>query len=104
MQEYWADFAADVFPGIALVLIGVASALPARSIVRHQRRGRARSAIGYLSGFALGLSVYILLSLIVGTVGEHGLLAAFLGPFIGMAHAKWKRPRRRPRRLVASTP
>jgi hypothetical protein len=99
MREYWAGFAADILPGVALILVGALSALPAHRIVRHQRRGRARSAIGYLSGFALGLSMSVLLSLKAGAPEEPGLLAAFFGPFVGMARAKWQRPQRRPRRF-----
>jgi hypothetical protein len=97
MREYWVRFAADVLPGVTLIFVGALSALPAHRIVRRQRPGRARSAIGYLSGFALGLSTSVLLGLIVGAAKETGLLAAFFGPFIGMARAKWERPIRRPR-------
>ena len=93
------DFVADVLPGVTLILVGSLSALPAYRIVRRQRPGRARSAIGYLSGFAVGGLTIVLLSSMAGPVHGSGLVGAFFGPFIGMARAKWKRPRRRPRRM-----
>ena len=103
MSEYWTDFAVEVLPGVALIIVGALAATPAYKILRHHRRGRACSAIGYLAGFALGVWTTVLLTVIVGAVEEPGLVAAFVGPFVGMARAKWELPQRRPRKLQAST-
>jgi hypothetical protein len=103
MGDSWVDFAVDVLPGVTLIIVGALAALPAYKILRRHRRGRACSAIGYLSGFALGVWTTVLLSLIVGAVEEPGLVGAFFGPFAGIARAKWERPQRRPRKFQAST-
>jgi len=91
-------------PGVALVWVAVMAAIPADMIAGRSRRGRARSAIGYLSGFGAGLATTLVLTAIVGSMNDDspevaklGLVGSFLGPFLGIAHASWRRPARRRR-------
>jgi hypothetical protein len=93
----------ETFPGIALVWITVMAALPAAKIVGRSRHGRARAAVAYLAGFGAGLVMTFALAGIVASMSEDsaelgtlGLLGSFLGPFLGMGRASWRRsPRRR---------
>ena len=55
--------AADVLPAGAFWVVAVLAAVPAFTITRRRRRGRARSAIAYLAGFFAGLIVTLGLSL-----------------------------------------
>ena len=97
--------ASDVLPAGAFWVVAVLAAVPAFTIMRRRRRGRARSAIAYLAGFFAGLIVTLGLSLGVqilvaadAQVFNAGVAAAFLGPFTGIVHGKLKRSaRRRPR-------
>jgi hypothetical protein len=96
----------EAIPGIALVWVTVMAAIPAHLIVAQSRRGRARTAVAYLAGFAAGLAMTAALAGIVASlredspaVAELGLLGAFLGPFAGMARAAWLRPARRTSKL-----
>ena len=92
----------ETFPGIALVWITVMAALPAAKIVGRSRHGRARRAIAYLAGFGAGLAMTFALAGIVASMSEDsvelgtlGLLGSFLGPFLGMVRASWRRTARR---------
>ena len=92
----------ETFPGIALVWITVMAALPAAKIVGRSRHGRARAAVAYLAGFGAGLVMTFALAGIVASMSEDsaelgtlGLLGSFLGPFLGMARASWRRSARR---------
>jgi len=101
----------EVAPGVALVWVSMAAAIPARLMLRASGRGRARSAIAYLSGFFVGIGTSVLLCLLLGTVVPDeaprietaGLIGALLGPLLGMARAKWLGPiRRKPSRAAKS--
>ena len=94
--------ASDVLPAIAFWLVALLAAVPAFSLMRKRKRGRARSAIAYLAGFFLGLLLTVLLAIAVTSILAvdspilgAGAAAAFLGPFTGIVHAKLRRPRRR---------
>ena len=92
----------DLLAATAFWFVVVLAALPAFSITRQSRRGRARSAIAYLAGFFSGLAATIGLSLVLATwlstpiaVFNAGATASFLGPFTGIVHAKLRRAMRR---------
>ena len=97
--------ASDLLPALAFWLVALLAAVPAFSIMRQGRRGRARSAIAYLAGFFLGLTLTVGLSFAAAALlaadyplFNAGVTAAFLGPFTGLVHAKLRRaPRRRTR-------
>ena len=98
------DMFREAIPGIALVWVAVMAAIPADRIVGRSRRGRARSAIAYLTGFGAGLAMTLVLAGIVASMSEDcpeiatlGLLGSFLGPFMGIGRASWRRPARRNR-------
>jgi hypothetical protein len=101
--------ASDLLAAIAFWVVALLAALPAFSIMRQAKRGRARSAIAYLSGFFTGLAATLALCLmgvavfaIVGALFKAGVAAAFLGPFTGIVHAKLRRTsRRRPKWAAA---
>jgi hypothetical protein len=98
--------ASDLLPAAAFWLVAVLAAVPAFSIVRQGRRGRARSAIAYLAGFFLGLAATVGLALAASLLTTEasffnaGVTAAFLGPFTGIVHAKLRRSARRGTKLV----
>ena len=92
----------EVMPGVVLVWVCVAAAIPAFRILLTSSRGRARSAIAYLSGFFTGIGTTVLLFMLIGVMAEDapqiggiGLLSALVGPLLGMARAKWRRATRR---------
>jgi hypothetical protein len=99
--------ASDLLPAAAFWLVAVLAAVPAFSIVRQSRRGRARSAIAYLAGLFLGLAAAVGLALAVASLSttdaspfNAGVTAAFLGPFTGIVHAKLRRSARRRTKLL----
>jgi threonine/homoserine/homoserine lactone efflux protein len=100
--------ASDLVPAVTFWLVAVLAAVPAFSVVRQGRRGRARSAIAYLAGFFLGLAATVgLVALAAASVitteasfFNAGITAAFLGPFTGIVHAKLRRSARRRTKLV----
>jgi hypothetical protein len=59
--------ASDLLPATAFWFVVVLAALPAFSIMRQSKRGRARSAIAYLAGLFFGLAATIGLSLALAT-------------------------------------
>src|SRR5215510_2073267 len=80
--------ASDVLPAIAFWLVALLAAIPAFSLMRHRKRGRARSAIAYLAGLFLGLMLTIVMAIVAAAVlaidspiFSAGAAAAFLGPF-----------------------
>jgi hypothetical protein len=92
----------EVMPGVVLVWVCVAAAIPAYRILLISSRGRARSAIAYLIGFFTGIGTTMLLFMLIGVmaedapqIGSVGLLGALIGPLLGMARAKWLRATRR---------
>lgn len=94
-------FILDVTPGVAFVVILFAAALTARALLRRSSRGRARAAIAYLAGLGAGVTstaaICILLEQLLDptpALGSIGLFASLVGPFAGMLHARWLRPRR----------
>src|SRR5262245_24480601 len=106
MNSYWSSLAVETSPGLTLALVAFLAALPPYNVLRQRGRGRARSAIAYLMGLAAGLACTVVLALVLRRLADPaavigaGLLAAFFAPFIGMARAKWERPRRPPRNPV----
>jgi hypothetical protein len=103
MHSSWSGLLIDVSPGVSLALVAVLSAGVAYGLLRQRRRGRARSAIAYLSGLAVGLSATVLLGLLLRShadmagICRAGFAGAFFGPFAGMLRAKWEGPARRKR-------
>ena len=103
MNSYWVSFVADVSPGIVMALVGFLAAVPPYVLLRTSSRGRARSAISYLCGLGAGLVATALLAALLGVFAdadailEAGLFSSFVCPFVGMARAKWDRPRKRSR-------
>jgi hypothetical protein len=101
---YRASFVVDVLPGVVLIASGYAAASAAFRIVRQSSRGRARSAMAWISGFAMGLLTMLLLSIAVPTphssasVSAEGIVGAFVGPFIGILYGRWVRPEKKRRR------
>jgi|SRR6185295_7859820 hypothetical protein len=102
---YRAAFVAEVVPGLILVASAFGAALPAFRVMRQSTGGRARSAMAWISGFLVGLMAATLLCVTLGNaadagspVAAGGLLGAFLGPFIGVARAKWLGPVKKKRR------
>ena len=106
MHTYLSSVLGDLLPGLVAVVIGVVAALPPYHALRRTGRGRARSSIGYLMGFAAGLAGTISILTILHLEGGHdavalaGLMGAFFGPFYGMFRAKRQR-KQRPRRRIA---
>jgi hypothetical protein len=103
---YRADLLAEVVPGAMLVACAFVAALPAFRLLRMSASGRARSAVAWIFGFLAGLAAAVLLSITIGegadpnaSVGASGLLGSFLGPFIGIVHAKLAGPVRKRRRM-----
>jgi len=105
----WPGFVAAIAPGVTLVLVAVMAALPPHGIMRRSRRGRARSAIAYLSGLVVGLITTTVLSAVLGSFVDDnralvsaGVLASFFAPFAGAAKALWSRNSAKPgrRRVV----
>ena len=103
MHAYWSSLVAETPPGLALVASTVLAGFVPYALLRATRHGRARTAIAYLSGLAIGLAVTVLLAVVTspyrdpGTIIGPGLLGAFFGPFIGMLRAKWEGPAKKRR-------
>lgn len=94
----------DAAPAVAVALAAVAAAWPAYTTLRRAKPGRARTSIAYLLGFFAGLAATWGMSAFAGvraaepaTIATAGMLAAFVGPFIGLVHAKLRGPMRRRR-------
>jgi fructose-specific phosphotransferase system IIC component len=107
----WWSFVAQVVPGVTLLLVGLIAAAPGYALARQARpprRGRARTAIAYLSGLFAGLFATVLVAWLgqelvePNAVAGSGLLSAFFCPFVGIARAKWERPRRRQPRVATA--
>ena len=111
---YRAGLIAEVVPGLVLVASSYLASLPAFRITRQSNRGRARGAMAWLCGFLTGVLATVILT---GTLDDvaaanaslsaTGLLGAFVGPFVGIAHGKWLGPikrRRRPAELREAGP
>jgi hypothetical protein len=103
---HWSSLVVDTAPGVALLLIGLIAAAPAYALVRQSQRGRARSAIAYLTGFLSGLLATTVLLQLGNVLVEPdaiagpGLFSSFFCPFLGIARAKWQGPRKRSQRGV----
>ena len=99
---YRTSFVVDVLPGVVLIASGYAAASVAFRIVRQSSRGRARSALAWISGFAIGLLTMLLLPIALPTshpsVSAEGIVGAFVGPFIGILYGRWMRPEKKKRR------
>lgn len=80
---------------LAVFLIAaVLAAIPPYYLLRRTDEGRARTAIAYLAGFAIGLAAVGLLPTRDVLLTQSALLAAFVGPFVGMARARYIRQRK----------
>jgi hypothetical protein len=99
-----ASFPVDVFPGVVLIVSGYVAALPAFRIVRRSNRGRARSALAWICGFASGLVAALLCSVAIPmphpsqSASAAGIVGAFTGPFIGILYGRWVRAERKKKR------
>jgi hypothetical protein len=88
-------------------IVGIIAALPAYSITHQSGRGRARSAIAYLSGLAVGILAAVVLFQALQTLalnltfGGAALAGAFFGPFVGLAWGAWVRSGRKRRKKTA---
>jgi hypothetical protein len=99
----------DLPPAALVVVVAVVSALPAYWTLRKGKPGRARSAVAYLTGFVPGLLATVAFGAMLEPLaaGETplalvGMIAAFIGPFVGMVHAKLAAPPRRKQRRPAN--
>lgn len=103
MNSYWSSLAVDTSPGLTLAMVAFLAAFPPYTLMRKSSRGRARSAVAYLTGLAIGLASTVLFTLLLRRMVDPaaiigaGLMGAFFAPFVGMVRAKWERPRRAPR-------
>ena len=100
---YRASFVVEVLPGVVLIASGYCAAFAAFRIMRKSSRGRARSALAWVWGFAMGLLATLLLSIAAAarpgaSVSAQGFLGAFVGPFIGILYGKWVRAEKKKRR------
>jgi|SRR6478672_8412132 hypothetical protein len=93
----------DVSPLLAFI-VGVTAAVPAFALTHRSRRGRVRSAVAYLSGFALGMCsaavLFQMLQVLAVTMpfGSAALAGAFFGPFAGLMWGAWIRSGRKKNR------
>lgn len=76
------------------LITAVLAAIPAYYFLRRTDEGRARGAIAYLSGFLFGFAAFLLLPTRDVVLSQSALLAAFVGPFVGMSRARYMRLRR----------
>src|SRR5690349_4572591 len=90
----------DGSPLLAFI-VGVTAAVPAFALTHRSRRGGVRSAVAYLSGFALGICSGVVLfqmqqALAVNMAfGSAALAGAFFGPFAGLIWGVWVRSGRK---------
>ncbi|KAB2917793.1 MAG: hypothetical protein F9K29_09090 [Hyphomicrobiaceae bacterium] len=104
MHTYWSSLAVEASPGLTMAFAAFLAALPPYALLRQSGRGRARSAVGYLCGFAAGLAGTVLASIAIlafadrAAVLQAGAFGAFFGPFVGIARAKWEGRRKPPKR------
>src|SRR5436309_15719185 len=90
----------DGSPLLAFI-VGVTAALPAFALMHRWRRGRVRSAVAYLSGFALGICSAAVLFQMLQALGVNmafasaALAGAFFGPFAGLMWGVWVRSGRK---------
>lgn len=92
----------ELAPAAVVALVALAAALPAYLTLRKGKPGRARSAIAYLIGFLAGLLATIALGAALEPLAAQetpiaavGMIASFVGPFLGLVHAKLAEPPRR---------
>jgi hypothetical protein len=108
VPNYWWSFVAATAPGVTLSIVGFVAAASACMLVRQSGRGRARTAIAYLCGLSSGLLTTMLFSRLFGwfveadAIVEPGVFSSFFFPFLGIARAKWQRPRKQARRAAIS--
>src|SRR5262245_16447420 len=88
---------------LLVVTVGAIAALPAYYFTRRSGRGRARSAIAYLSGLAGGVLAAVALFQVLQaltlnfTFAGASLMGAFFGPFAGLLLGVWVRTGRKKR-------
>ena len=93
----------DGSPLLAFI-VGVTAAVPAFALTHRSRRGRVRSAVAYLSGFAFGIcSAVVLFQMLQALAvnmpfGSAALAGAFFGPFAGLMWGVWVRSGRKKNR------
>jgi hypothetical protein len=88
----------ELVPVGFVLSIAVITASAAYLVQRRAKPGRNRSAIAYQVAFLAGLATTFTIAGVLTAFGkavtegtpiaEAGMLAAFLGPFAGMAHAE----------------
>jgi hypothetical protein len=98
----------DIAPAAVVIVVALIAALPAYLTLSRAKAGRARGAVSYLLGFFAGLLATIVLSGMLEPLARQetpmvvvGMLASFIGPFMGMVHAKLAQPPRRRRSRAA---
>ena len=89
------------------IIVGIIAALPAYLFTHRSGRGRARSAIAYLSGIAVGIVAAVVLFQLLQTLalnltfGSAALAGSFFGPFVGLIWGAWVRTGRKRRKNPA---
>jgi len=78
----------------AFLITAVLAAIPTYYVLRRTGHGRARGSIAYLMGFFFGFAGFLLLPTRDAVLSQSALLAAFSGPFFGMARARYMRQRK----------
>ena len=97
----------DHASALLVVIFGIIAAVPAYAFTHRSAPGRARSAIAYLSGLAVGIVAAIVVFRVLQTLalnltfGEAALAGAFFGPFVGIAWGAWVRSGRKKRKSPA---
>jgi hypothetical protein len=98
----------DAVPGLVLAFVLAMAALPAERIAASSTRGRARTAVAYLAGFACGVVTGTMVATFAALrrdpqpLSALALFGSFVGPFVGLASAWWSAPKRRGRRTARS--
>jgi hypothetical protein len=88
----------DLFPLGIVLLVAVTAASAAYLSLRQATLGRTRHALAYLAGLLAGLTATLALATLLPAlaitdtpIAEAGMLASFLAPFAGMAHAELRK-------------
>lgn len=94
----------DDASALLAAIFATIGALSAYSFTHRSGRGRARSAIAYLSGLAVGIVAAVVLFQVLQkltlnlTFGEAALAGSFFGPFVGVVWGAWMRSGRKRRK------
>jgi hypothetical protein len=107
MHGYVSSLVGELSPGLVLGLTALLAATPPYLTLCQTTRGRARSAIAYLTGLCAGLAgTVVAVATLQATadadaVVAAGLIGSFFAPFAGMLRAKWRRKPRPRRKAMA---